>query len=190
MRSSIFTIFFNIFLSLFCVSSAHATPRRVLLIRHAEKPNTSSPDLSQKGYERANALTFLFEKDPVFATEGLPVILYASKYSAGESANRCVETLTPLAQHLGVNLESPYLPAETSQMAQAILKDSTLDGKVVMVAWPHGEIVDLANALGSAPANKWKSSDFDRVWVLDYDSSGKVTSQDLPQNLLPGDSQK
>jgi hypothetical protein len=71
-----------------------------------------------------------------------------------------------------------------------VLTNPKYADKVVLIAWHHGKIPDLAKALGvqDAPA-KWNSKVFDRVWQITYDH-GKATWKDLPQDALPGDSKQ
>jgi hypothetical protein len=60
----------------------------------------------------------------------------------------------------------------------------------VLIAWHHGKIPELAQALGVKDApDKWNSKVFDRVWEITYDEKG-VIWKDLPQKALPGDSDK
>jgi hypothetical protein len=56
------------------------------------------------------------------------------------------------------------------------------------VVWHHGEIPNLARALGATPPySPWPEQQYDRIWRIDY-ANGKVTLHDLPYLLLPGDS--
>jgi len=58
----------------------------------------------------------------------------------------------------------------------------------VLVAWHHGNIPQLAAALGAQPPyTPWPEGQFDRIWRIDY-KDGETTLRDLPQDLLPGDS--
>jgi hypothetical protein len=58
---------------------------------------------------------------------------------------------------------------------------------VVLICWHHGNIPNLAIALGIPKPPPWPGSVFDRVWQLTY-TAGKPVLQDLPQQLLYGDS--
>jgi hypothetical protein len=75
-------------------------------------------------------------------------------------------------------------------MKRRVLVDPQYAGKVVLIAWHHGKIPELARALGAIDApDKWNAKVFDRVWELTY-ADGAATFQDLPQEALPGDSDK
>jgi hypothetical protein len=174
------------------VPVAQATPSRIILIRHAEKPDDdSAKDLNAAGVARANALVDFFATNAVIAEKGEPQFIFA-KYKKGSSAPtmRAVETVTPLARALGIAVDTDYGKKNMSDMTSSLLKDAAYDGKVVLICWDHDELPDLAQALGitAAPA-KWKGGVYDRFWVADFDSEGSVTTfQDLPQHLMPGDS--
>jgi hypothetical protein len=165
-----------------------ATPSRVILIRHAEKPNDDNAEnLSPKGFQRAAAMAHIFQNQPHLADRGLP-FLFAAAYVSGSHSKRCIQTLEPLSKVLKVQIQAPYAAEDFRKMANFLLNSPELDGKAVMIAWKHTEIVDLAKALRAKPlTNKWKGKVFDRMWVIDYYQNGKVDLMDLPEKLLPGD---
>ncbi|HEX3998984.1 MAG TPA: histidine phosphatase family protein [Pirellulales bacterium] len=160
-------------------------PRVVMIIRHAEKPEKEGekdPNLSKRGFERAEALAKAIpEHFPK------PDFLIATKRS--KSSNRPAETITPLSNALHEPIEAKFKDDDYARVAREVLSDPKYAGKVVLIAWHHGKIPELAKALGAkdAPA-KWKSSVFDRVWEIDY-QNGTATLKNLPENALPGDSQ-
>jgi hypothetical protein len=48
----------------------------------------------------------------------------------------------------------------------------------------------MVRAFGwTAGPNHWDDAVFDRLWLLDFDHGKPVRLRDLPQRLLPGDSQ-
>ncbi len=71
-----------------------------------------------------------------------------------------------------------------------MLNDPKYAGKVVLIAWHHGKIPQLARALGARDVpEKWNPNVFDRVWELTF-QDGTVTWKSLPQRALPGDSEE
>jgi len=164
--------------------SPAAGPHIVMIIRHAEKPDDKTdPDLSPQGLERADALAKIipdhFPK---------PDFLIATKRSKG--SNRPVETLTPLAKVLHEEIEATFDDDDFAQVAHEVLSDPKYSGKTVLIAWHHQKIPELAKALGVKGApDEWNSDVFDRVWEITYDN-GTASWKDLPENALPGDSQK
>jgi hypothetical protein len=178
------------FILLFLSTSSWSMPARVLLIRHAEKPDFKSIHLSEKGYERANALSEIFEKKPELARFGLPSSLFALKYIPGSNTQRCIETLVPLAKKLNLAIQIPFENGQTPELAQLILTDPKYDGKTVMIAWVHSEIVSLTLALkAQPPVSQWNKTVFDHMWMIDYNSDGDSQLTVVHEDLLPGDDQ-
>jgi hypothetical protein len=167
-------------------------PSQVLIIRHGEKPGDPSTesaadslDLSTQGYERAASLAFY-----VPATFGKPDALFATQ--ASSNSNRPVETITPLANVLGLTIDDSYPDDDYPALATAVLTDPKYAGKLVLICWHHGKIPDLTSALGGVPpTTHWKGHVFDRVWAIDYPVGGATTGlpvTDIPQMLMYGDS--
>ena len=171
---------------------ASAAPAEVLIIRHAEKPK-SGPHLNDRGRQRAEALVKFFETSPAMTRFGTPVAIYGAAPKKDGGSVRSIETVTPLAKDLGLDVDQDYTKKEVDDAAREILHDHRYDGKMVLLAWEHKKIPDLAAAFGADDApDEWNGDDvFDRVWVLDFDDDGNVASfRDLPQHLLPGDSER
>jgi hypothetical protein len=167
-------------------------PKRVLIIRHGEKPGDPSadntgdgPSLSTKGYERAGALA-----PYVPAQFGPPDFLFATRES--ENSNRPVETITPLSKAIGVPIDDKHVDEDYGKVASDILGNAKYAGKLVLICWHHGKIPDLTRALHAVPpVPKWPGTVFDRVWQIDYPTDGSAANnlpvQNLPQMLLYGD---
>ncbi len=167
-------------------------PSQVLIIRHGEKPGepstdspADSPDLSTQGYERAASLAVY-----VPATFGKPDVLFATQ--ASKNSNRPVETITPLANTLGLTINDNYADDDYATLATALLTEPEYAGKLVLICWHHGKIPELTSALGGLPpTGHWKGHVFDRVWQIDYPVNGATTGlpvTDIPQKLMYGDS--
>lgn len=168
-----------------------ATPKYVIIIRHGEKPGdpatddeADGTDLSTRGYERAGALA-----PYVPATFGAPDFLFATQ--ASKHSNRPVETITPLAQALKLDIDAKHADDDYQKVADDILGNAKYAGKQVLICWHHGKIPQLAAALGATPPESpWPGDVFDRVWLIEYpggNATGAQTSN-LPQKLLYGDS--
>jgi broad specificity phosphatase PhoE len=158
----------------------------VLIIRHAEKPDDHSIHLSPAGERRAEALPRLFEKgadrtDP-FPT---PDFIFASKKSA--HSNRPVETVTPPAKVLNLDINAHFENGDFARLADELLTKPWYKGKTVLVCWHHGTIPALATKLRAERVpDRWKDSAFDRVWVIAY-TDGKAKLKERHQALMPGD---
>jgi hypothetical protein len=158
-------------------------PATILIIRHAEKLTDGRQDLSETGYKRAALLPKLF--DGSRSDLPVPQVLFATHVS--KHSNRPVETITPLAAALKLPIDSTIMDDDYAALAKELLSGKYA-GKVVLVAWHHGKIPQLATALGAEPPyTPWPDGQFDRIWRIDY-KDGKAVLTDLPQGLLPGDS--
>jgi hypothetical protein len=160
-------------------------PATILLIRHAEKLTDGRIDLSPTGFERARLLPKLFS--PAGARPDLPVpqVLFATHLS--EHSNRPVQTVTPLAAALHLPINDSFRDEDYPALAAALLSGKYA-GKVVLVVWHHGNIPQLASALGATPPyTPWPDTQYDRIWRIDY-ANGKAALQDLPYAVMPGDS--
>lgn len=160
-------------------------PRRILIIRHAEKPAPKDPPdtgLTPRGVQRANALAMVI-------SARYPHIDYLFSSASTRTSMREVLTLKPLARKLGLPIDSSYANTSYNQLAQSLLTDPRYAGKTILICWNHRQIPQFAQALGaSPPVSPWPGNLYDRIWQIDYGADGTVTIQNLPENALPGDS--
>ena len=176
------------------------TAKKIMVIRHAEKPvgpyqgvdtdgNIDPESLITKGWQRAGALTVLF--DPFRGTLqsnalSIPQFLYASPPGSESKSKRPVQTITPLSVRIGLSINEGYGKSDYKKMADNAMSESG----IVLIAWQHQDIPHIANhILGnhSAPQT-WPGDRFDLVWVFDLDTSENgYTLTQVPQNLLAGD---
>jgi hypothetical protein len=160
-------------------------PATILIFRHAEKLTDGQIHLPPAGFKRADRLRDLFVppgKRPDLPT---PQVIFATHASA--HSDRPVETVTPLAQALHLPIDSSISNDDYAGLARTLLSGKYA-GKVVLIAWHHGTIPSLVISLGAKPpVETWPDEQFDRVWRIDY-VDGKATIKDLPQHLMPGDS--
>lgn len=173
-----------------CAEAKPTYPARVLIVRHAEKPDDENVrDLSAAGKKRADAFPDLFIKSDK-RPEPFPTPDFIFATSASKRSDRPVETVTPLAKKLKLDIDSRYANDEYPKLAAELLSNPKYEGKTVLICWHHGKIVDLAGALKADDVpDQWKDGVFDRVWVVTYDQ-GKGKLSKRPQLLLPGDADK
>jgi hypothetical protein len=171
----------------------------IMIIRHAEKPkrsgnaNAITPDggydkhsLTVAGWMRAGALAALFAPHGGEPPAGLhrPDAVYGPAYEEGRS-KRSVQTATPLAARLGLDVVTRYAAGDEAGLAEEL---RTRPG-VTLVSWKHSGIPKIAEHLGHvtpAPPLRWRGSRYDMVWTFTRDGSGWRFAQ-IPQMLLPGD---
>jgi hypothetical protein len=114
-----------------------------------------------------------------------PDFLFAAQ--ASKSSNRPVETITPVSAALNLTYDDRHADGDYAKVASDILTNSKYAGKVVLVCWHHGNIPNLAAALGVANPPAWPGVVFDRVWAISY-SDGTASLANDAQMLLYGDS--
>jgi hypothetical protein len=157
-------------------SAALAAPTQVIIIRHGEKANGNDLCLPQ-GVCRAVALSRDFT--PQF---GKPSAIYAMAADSGDSSNRPVETVTPLAEALGIPVHADYTRKQLTQVTAAVENDN--NGGMVLISWEHKIIPQLVQtfcqdaapgACASVPV-KWQGSVYNQAWILNFGGDGKVAS--------------
>lgn len=182
-----------------------ATAQRIMLIRHAEKPDTPPPYgiddngeqskecLTVLGWQRAGALACLFApsrgplQSPLLATPGaIFAAPHGGKADDESKSHRPMETVTPLAQKLGITLRTDFANGQEAEVAQAAMAEQG----AVLIAWQHSDIPLIANAIAgndTTVPQKWPGDRFDIVWIFDLQSDGSYAFSQLPQLLLAGD---
>lgn len=166
--------------------SLEATPGQVILLRHGEKPEQGSY-LTKKGFTRAAALVPFFTLPPANASFNIPMVIYAQAPGDGDKSTRPVQTVAPLASALGVELVAEFCKTDYKKMVKAINENPAYDGMTVLICWAHGKIPHIAKAFGVQNPPAFPDV-FDRIWVIDFSGDQVVSFQDLPQQLLYGDS--
>jgi hypothetical protein len=163
----------------------------ILIIRHAEKPDTGD-DLSPAGKQRAAAYAGYFKS---FTVDAKPLKLdhvFAAADSKGSRRPRL--TVEPLAAALGLKVESGIANKQFQDLADEL--KSKDHGKRILICWHHGEIPSLVQALGADPAKllpegKWPDQVFDWLLQLRYDHEGRLLAGEtrrVNEKLMPGDS--
>jgi hypothetical protein len=172
---------------------------RIMLIRHAEKPDDKDAGVDQKGkpdkhdlvvrgWQRAGALVQLFANphDPNGPIKR-PAAIFATEPTTGSESNRPLHTVTPLAKFLNLNIDSTI--AEGSE--DTLVKAAIAANGVVLIAWHHEKIPATANLIlqnQSAP-QKWPGDRFDVAWIFTRAAANAPwTLSQTPQLLLSGDS--
>jgi hypothetical protein len=170
--------------------SAHALPSRIIIIRHAEKPDDDTqPDLSEAGRARAAAMPGFFSSNSVILEKSSPDVIYAMVGAHGDSTQRPLETVQPLSQALQKPVDNTFKNSHIQDLIQQLLTNPALNDKVVLICWNREGPPVFAAGLGVVNVPKWKSATFDHFWVLDFNNDGIANFRDLPEMLMPGDSQ-
>jgi hypothetical protein len=181
--------FVLIILATFSVTMpAFGKPARIIIIRHAEKPDEGN-ELSLKGRERAAALVPYFLETPDFF-KGMPLVaIYAQGPKKEGSSIRAVQTVKGVAEATKVTIIDKFTRDEFPDMFAEIRKNAAYDGKTVLICWEHKFIPDIAQAFGASDApNHWRGHVYDRTWIITFKEEGKIDFQNRPQRLMFGDS--
>ena len=156
-------------------------PAQILLFRHAEKPDSpGNSGLSQKGQIRATALAVYLP-----ASFGRPSHLIAIRRS--NESDRPALTLKPLSDALGIAVDTRFENDRFKDLAHELLTDPRYQGARIALCWHHGEIPDLAKALGlqDTPGH-WGDAVFDHIWQIDFAGKDPKLTK-VHQRLLFGD---
>ncbi len=163
----------------------------ILVIRHAEKPDDGD-GLSAEGEARAKVYVNYFKN---FKIAGQPLkldYLFATADSTGSCRPRL--TLEPTSKALGLAIDSRFKNKDFQKLVDEIR--SKPHGQAILIAWHHGEIPALLNALGAdshqvLPNAKWPEDVFGWLIQLRYDQNGQlIETKRINENLLPDDSGK
>ena len=112
-----------------------------------------------------------------------PEFLFATKPS--HSSSRPVETITPLAQSLQFLNNNPAIKVHhhfkndtkgiNGLKSEILQTPATYGGKVILICWHHGTILQLTTAFGvpssQLPFKKWSGKVFDLVFSITWDSN-------------------
>ena len=171
------------------VSSATARPAKVILLRHGEKvADEKDESLSDRGQRRAEALASCLTTNSSLLSNGLPVALFAPKFTRHDNVRRPYETLEPLAKSLKIAIQMPCDRKDCRGLVSTIMKDPAYDGKTVVVCWVHDYLPAMAREFGvKSKTLTWKGSVYDRFWVITFHHDHAKLAN-LPQHLIPGDS--
>ena len=171
---------------------SQAIPAEILLIRHAEKPvDDNDRHLSERGRQRAQAMVEFFQTDSRMTTYGVPVEIFAAAPRSATGSLRAIETVTPLANALKRDIRIEYTSYDYQALAEEIRNNPKFEGKTVLVSFVRDEIPELVQAFGLTNCpQEWPKTTFDRVWRIRISANGLSVCENLPQRLLPGDSQE
>ena len=176
-----------------CIT-AFATPREIVIIRHADRAEKKMAGqfLIAKGQVRAEKFVAYF-----LTNFGTPDFLFASNPMSSDvteegQSYRPVQTLAPLANQLSLNTHknvfvfTPYFYKEYAKLTSDLLNKKQFDNKLVVICWQHGFINDIAKRLGvTAPLKKWATDVYDTVYILKYNTHGKLDSFQRLKNQYP-----
>ncbi|EGT0659669.1 histidine phosphatase family protein [Proteus mirabilis] len=140
----------------------------LVFIRHGEKPDNDSGQLSCQGLNRALALP-----NRLITQFGQPDALFAAAPKQNKLGNslRSLQTLTPLAVKTSLPIHLNYHAKEIDPLRNKLLSEE-YQNSVIFIAWEHDNLVkvvrDIMAQFGGDPKAipKWESGDFDSIYIL------------------------
>src|ERR1700722_2648341 len=159
--------------------------RKIMVIRHAEKQDDAGvlggvtiegrpdpEDLTVRVWQRAGALIGLFLPPlGVFIDRNLatPDAIFASGTGPHSKSQRPQNTVAPLADKLGLQINTNHLKGDEAKLAADVLAS---DG-VALIAWEHKAIPLFVNSIignNTSCPRSWPDTRFDVVWIFDQDA--------------------
>jgi len=149
---------------------------RVILIRHGEKPENGD-NLSCQGLNRSLQLP-----DVLYSRFGIPDEIYVPAPGVGKSTknSRMLETITPFAVKYNLKINTSFDVNAVSSLVQDLKNRSG----TVLIVWEHKELPDIAKGIGINSTLKWKSDDYDSIWIIDV-KNGIATISAEQENISP-----
>ena len=177
-----------------------STAQTLMFIRHGEKPGehggphgvnhhgeADPHSLSVRGWTRAGALAALFGHASS-ASDGIvtPQRVVATKASEKAKSRREVDTATPTAKRLALDLDERYGHGDEAALATDLMDA----GHDALIVWHHGNLPELLSHLPIANRadvpSAWPEDRFDLIWVLTRSGDAYAFAQ-VDQDLLDGD---
>ncbi|AFJ46003.1 histidine phosphatase family protein [Shimwellia blattae] len=158
------TLFFTLLMALSSMARATQT---FIFIRHGEKPDNGSGQLTCKGLNRSLALPTV-----LVSRFGPPGAIFASApdQSNTGSSLRALSTVTPLAVQLSVPINLEYHAADVKRVAKRLTRDKQ---PVILVAWEHHNLIRVVKSIlrregadSSVVPDSWPKYDYDSIFVL------------------------
>ncbi|ORX82432.1 hypothetical protein BCR32DRAFT_178465, partial [Anaeromyces robustus] len=135
------------------------------IIRHGEKLNDEVTDLSPKGKARAYCLINVFGNNGTYAT---PEKIFAQSPSEKKQSTRPRDTVTPLADALGLEVDLSYTSGQVKKLSNDITDESE---NIVLISWSNDNIKEISEKIGIENPPEWDNDVFDEIWMIHDDST-------------------
>eukprot|EP00833_Pecoramyces_ruminatium_P017678 jgi/Orpsp1_1/1191710/evm.model.d7180000087974.1 len=150
--------FNNIALMLLGIALTNA--KLIMIIRHGEKIDDEHTDLSPTGQARAYCLVDLFGANGTYAT---PQKIFAQNPTEKKQSTRPRDTVVPLAESLGMEVDLSYTSGQIKKLTSDILSSTE---EVTLISWNNDKIPEIAEKFGIVNPPEWKSKTFDDIWMI------------------------
>lgn len=165
-------------------------PAQIIIFRHAEKPEVGN-GLSAIGQNRAHMLPIYFDTNEILSEFGKPIAIYAAAPIKANKSIRSIQTVISLATHFNLQINECFTKKNIHDLVENILGNPLYVGHTVVICWDRAGIPTIARLFGALESPViWEADVFDRTWVIRFDGSDATRFKNLPQKLLPCDSQE
>ncbi|KAJ3274223.1 hypothetical protein HDV01_003296 [Terramyces sp. JEL0728] len=156
----------------FSVLLSAVAAQTIYFIRHGEKDKSSGGDLNAQGYKRADCLAsaVFAGSHPAFKSPDTIIAQDPAQHSS-----RSEETVTPLAQALGLSIQDSVDRDDVQGAVDLINNDISNGSQVILLAWEHQVLGDIAASFIDGDSPTYPGSHFDIVWVVDVPSKTFTT---------------
>ncbi|OAA34618.1 hypothetical protein NOR_08376 [Metarhizium rileyi] len=160
------------------VAGVVAAEPMVYFIRHGEKPaDDDQPGLSTQGKQRAQCLRQVFGAGSNYRIG----LILAQAYKPDGSRKRPFDTVSPLAQDLGLPVDTSCDRNDSRCVKEAV--ENYGGSGNVLICWEHKALRDIAEELGADNVKDYPKKRFDEIWIDPYPYS-KIT--DIVSENCPG----
>ena len=158
----------------------------IIMIRHAEKPDDGKdPKLSARGEMRARAYVVYFQN--LHVTGEAVKLNHLIAAANSPQSRRAHQTLEPLAKEIGLTIHDKHRETDYEALAKVLLEHPKYNDSQILICWHHGEILQLAHALG-APADalppRWPEDIYGWLLQLHFDADGTLTVEPVRNQQL------
>ena len=97
-------------------------------------------------------------------------IIDGKSVTVGSHSRRPLETVTPMAERLGLEPLTIFTKGEE----QALVRDALSRDGVVLICWQHEDIPKIGNLIvgnGTTVPQNWPEDRYDLIWVFDRSDS-------------------
>ena len=143
----------------FTTGSCNAGTLRIVIIRHAEKPDGGN-NLNCQGLNRAMQLPKVLN-----AKFGIPSAIFIPAVESGDKTRnaRMFQTVTPFAVKYGLPINSSH----EEQDYKGLASDVQNRFGTVFIVWEHNGISHITKALGIKKQElNWPDNDYDSIWII------------------------
>ncbi|KAI5478413.1 hypothetical protein MNV49_005162 [Pseudohyphozyma bogoriensis] len=150
---------------------------RIVLIRHAEKPGMGAMGLNEVGKRRAQALRKVYGKGSGF---DFGLIFATPHDEKTKERERTFMTVAPLAEDLGLVVDTSYAHKPASFLAVKIEEFVKTSDKDILICWKHRELLPISRALGAAITRHYAFERNDVMWIMQDHEVVEKRSQHCP----------